>query len=48
MTIRLWKWRVVVLVAAALVNALRHSLESPDESPAVVEATSSTIPAHPA
>lgn len=31
MTIRFWKWLIVVLAAAAVVIALRHSLERPED-----------------
>jgi hypothetical protein len=32
-TIRFWKWLIVVLAAAAVVIALRHSLETPEDDP---------------
>jgi hypothetical protein len=35
MTIRFWKWLIVVLAAAALVIALRHSLETPADDPTI-------------
>jgi len=33
LTLRFWKWLLVVLLAAALVVALRHSLRDPAEGP---------------
>ncbi len=35
MTLRFWKWLIVVLAAAAVVIALRHSLETPEDDPTV-------------
>lgn len=35
MTLRFWKWLIVVLAAAAIVLALRHANEAADHDPAV-------------
>jgi hypothetical protein len=43
MTIRFWKWLIVVLAAAAVVVALRHSLETPEDDPTL---GGTTAPVH--
>ena len=48
MTIRFWKWLIVVLAAAAVVTALRHSLETPDDDPTLGRTTAPAVSSEPA
>ena len=43
MTIRFWKWLIVVLAAAAVVIALRHSLETPEDDPTLGRTTAPAV-----
>ena len=43
MTIRFWKWLIVVLAAAAVVVALRHSLETPEDDPTLGRTTAPAV-----
>jgi hypothetical protein len=45
MTIRFWKWLIVVLAAAAIVLALRHSMETPEDDPTLGRTTAPALSA---
>jgi hypothetical protein len=47
MTIRFWKWLIVVLAAAAIVIALRNSMETAEDDPTLGRTTAPAVSSEP-